>query len=350
MTAWLSLPVVPPGPSRRAGSVSALLLAALLAASGPASPAGMPREVASFGSNPGNLRMFGYLPEGTAPGAALIVVLHGCKQSAAAFARDGGWIALADRLKAGLLLPEQKGLAAQFHDIYVHPWFVNMFGANNQNGCFNWFAPEENARGKGEAASIVQMIETMITQHSLDRSRVYIAGFSAGGAMAAAMLAAYPEAFAGGAIVAGVPVGCARTTVGALRCMAPGSDKPAEEWRAAVAIASGSKGPYPAVTIWHGDADNRVSPVNLRELTEQWTTVHGLPAKPSRTERSGKITRARYDDAQGRTVVESVVVRGLTHRFPADAAGACGQAGDFVADAGICAARDVARFWGLTGE
>ena len=67
------------------------------------------------------------------------------------------------------------------------------------------------------------MIDAMIARHSVDRSRVYVVGLSAGGAMAAAMLAAYPERFAGGAIVAGVPYGCANTVDEALRCMNPGS-------------------------------------------------------------------------------------------------------------------------------
>jgi poly(3-hydroxybutyrate) depolymerase len=58
-----------------------------------------PTEQAAFGSNPGNLRMFSYVPAGLAPGAPLIVVLHGCKQKAATFARDAGWLALADRAK-----------------------------------------------------------------------------------------------------------------------------------------------------------------------------------------------------------------------------------------------------------
>jgi poly(3-hydroxybutyrate) depolymerase len=69
-----------------------------------------PREETEFGSNPGNLRMFSYVPESINPAAPLIVVLHGCKQKAPTFASDAGWLALADRTKVLLLLPEQKGL------------------------------------------------------------------------------------------------------------------------------------------------------------------------------------------------------------------------------------------------
>jgi len=73
---------------------------------------------------------------------------------------------------------------------------VALFGANNQNACFNWFEPEDTARDRGEALSIRQMIDAMVARHFVDPSRVYIVGLSAGGAMTAAMLAAYPERFA----------------------------------------------------------------------------------------------------------------------------------------------------------
>jgi len=114
---------------------AALLIIVTLAAADAAEP----REETGFGSNPGNLRMFSYVPAGTPPAAPLIVVLHGCKQRAATFARDAGWLELADSSKFALLLPEQKGLPSFFYDLYVFPWAVAWFGANNQNACFNWF-------------------------------------------------------------------------------------------------------------------------------------------------------------------------------------------------------------------
>jgi poly(hydroxyalkanoate) depolymerase family esterase len=107
-------------------------------------------------------------------------VLHGCKQKAAMFASDAGWLALADRYRLALLLPEQKGLPSYFQDVYVFPWVVALWGANNQNACFNWFQPEDTARDRGEALSIRQMIDAMIARHSVDRSRVYVVGLSAG--------------------------------------------------------------------------------------------------------------------------------------------------------------------------
>lgn len=345
MVAPFRLNVVAFGRRIRCALIAALFTAATLAGASAAEP----RPERDFGSNPGNLRMFSYIPEGLSAGAPLIVVLHGCKQKAVSFARDAGWLALADRAKVALLLPEQKGLPRYLYDVYVFPWVVTLFGANNQNACFNWFVPEDTTRDQGEALSIRQMIDTMIERHAVDRARVYIVGLSAGGAMASAMLAGYPERFASGAIVAGVPYGCADTVTEALLCMNPGVDRTPVEWRHAVTEAADGGVHVLPVSIWHGDADMRVVPLNRQELVEQWTAVNGIPATPARSERNGPLTREVYVDGTGVTRVESVLVERLAHAFPirTDGGSSCGQPGDFVADVGICAAAEIARFWGL---
>src|SRR6266852_6978099 len=89
------------------------------------------QEVDGFGSNPGNLRMFGYLPSRLEANPALVVVLHGCTQSAAGYDHGAGWSTLADRYGFALLLPEQQR-------------------SNNPNGCFNWFQSGDIERGRGE--------------------------------------------------------------------------------------------------------------------------------------------------------------------------------------------------------
>ena len=142
-------------------------------------------EVHGFGSNPGALRMFKYVPERPEP--ALVVVLHGCTQTAASYDFGAGWSTLADRYGFVLLLPQQQP-------------------ANNPNKCFNWFLADDIERGKGEALSIRQMVEAMIRDHGIDRRRVFVTGLSAGGAMTSVMLATYPEIFAAGAVIAGLAV------------------------------------------------------------------------------------------------------------------------------------------------
>jgi len=312
-----------------------------------------PLEETGFGSNPGNLRMFSYAPPGIKTPTPLVVVLHGCKQKAATFARDAGWLDLAESAKVTLLLPEQKGLNPFWYDVAWAAPFVAFLGANNQNACFNWFEPGDTARDRGEALSIVQMVDAMIAKYPVDRSRVYIVGLSAGGAMTAAMLAAYPERFAGGAIVAGVPYGCANNVARALHCMNPGIDRKPEEWLATLGASSAGSVRYAPVSIWHGDADERVVPRNRGELVEQWTAAHGLTgASPKDVGTNEILTREIYADADGIAKVESVLVKGLGHAFPIQVGGVspCGRSGDFVVDAKVCSAREIARFWGLTGN
>src|ERR1700750_1238090 len=104
------------------------------------------REIFGFGSNPGNLRMFVYRPPTLADNPALVVVLHGCTQTAAGYDLGAGWSTLARRYGFVLLMPEQTA-------------------SNNANTCFNWFNPEDIARGGGEALSIRQMIARMVGDH-----------------------------------------------------------------------------------------------------------------------------------------------------------------------------------------
>src|SRR3954454_7877039 len=202
-----------------------------------AHPSGAPThltELTGFGSNPGGLRMFTYVPKNLGHAPGLVVVLHGCTQSATSYDLGAGWSALAERHGFVLLLPEQTT-------------------ANNPKTCFNWFLPEDTQRDRGEALSIRQMIEKTIGAHGIDRRRVYIPGLSAGGAMTAAMLATYPEVFAAGAIIAGLPYGTAANVSEAFESMFQGRQRSAKDWGDAVRGTSKHGGPWPRVSIWHGD-------------------------------------------------------------------------------------------------
>ena len=239
---------------------------ALVAAARVQAPASAPvlhgvERVSGFGSNPGNLRMFTYTPSQLAPNPGLVVVLHGCTQTAAAYAHGAGWLTLADRYGFALLLPEQQM-------------------SNNQNGCFNWFLPGDTRRGGGEALSIRQMIENMVIENKIDRRRVFITGLSAGGAMTSVMLACYPEVFAAGAIIAGLPYGAARNVQQAFECMFQSPPRSAREWGDLVRAATPYRGPWPRISVWHGTSDKMVVPSNAREILKQWTDVHGLSATP----------------------------------------------------------------------
>jgi poly(3-hydroxybutyrate) depolymerase len=110
--------------------------------------------------------------------------------------------------------------------------------ANNPHRCFNWFLADDIERDKGEALSIRQMVEAMIRDHDIDRRQVFVAGLSAGGAMTSVMLATYPETFAGGGIVAGLPYGTAASMKEALDCMSKARDRSPREWGDLVRAAS----------------------------------------------------------------------------------------------------------------
>ena len=97
-------------------------------------------QVTSFGSNPGNLNMYSYRPDGLASGAPLVVAMHGCTQTANDYFTNSGWRKYADLWRFALVLPEQKS-------------------ANNSSTCFNWFEPGDLARGAGEPLSIKQMVD-----------------------------------------------------------------------------------------------------------------------------------------------------------------------------------------------
>lgn len=289
------------------------------------------QEVTDFGSNPGNLRMFTYLPAGLPANSPLIVALHGCKQSASAYDDETGWAEIADRSKSALLLPEQQSV-------------------NNPTMCFNWFSAEDSARGEGEALSIKQMIDRMKEEHALDSSRIFVTGLSAGGAMTSVMLAAYPEVFAGGAILAGVPYGCATNLFEAFGCMNPGRNLTPADWGGLVRNASSHHGPWPRVSIWQGSEDQTVAPMNAGELVDQWTDVHGIDTDPDGQDSVNGHEHEVFKDAQGLVRVESYTISGMKHGmpiWPGSGGERCGTPGQWIVDAGICSSYHIARFWGL---
>jgi poly(hydroxyalkanoate) depolymerase family esterase len=276
--------------------------------------------------------MFAYVPEGLPNGAPLVVALHGCDQNAAEYDRGSGWSVLADRLGFAVVYPEQQP-------------------ANNPKNCFSWFLPGDTTRDLGEARSIRQMIEHAIATFGVDKRRVYVTGLSAGGAMASTMLATYPEVFAGGAIIAGLPFGAARSVQQAFDAMFTEQTHAPDILGDRVRSASRHRGPWPKISIWHGSADPIVKPSNCEEIIRQWTDVHGLPATPSFEETiGGHTTRRVWSDANGDAQIEAFLIDGMAHGVPlASTLGKnnCGAIGPFFFDAGISSTHHIAKFWRL---
>lgn len=306
-------------------------------------------EVTGFGSNPGSLRMFKYVPDTLPASPALVVALHGCTQSAKDYDDEPGWSGLADKWGFVLLLPQQEEL-------------------NHPNLCFSWFNGDEpldfwwpgtdQDRDQGQPLSIKQMIDKVVADHGIDTRRIYVTGLSAGGAMTAVMLATYPEVFAGGAIVAGVPYKCTRNSWEAVTNCGVDLDKEGQvpiknltpaQWGKRVRDATGYAGPWPKVSIWQGTADTTVNPNNARELVDQWTNVHGISRTPVTNKVKG-FSHEMYKDAGGKLLVERYVITGMGHATPVDpgpAADQCGVKGEYTKAVGICSSYYIGKFWGL---
>jgi poly(hydroxyalkanoate) depolymerase family esterase len=285
-------------------------------------------ELEKFGSNPGALAARTYIPEGLAPGAALVVVLHGCTQNASVYDRGSGWSDLADRHGFAVLFPEQTR-------------------ANNHNLCFNWYQPGDARRGRGEAASIAQMVRTLTKTHGLDADRVFVNGLSAGGAMTSVMLACYPELFAGGAIIAGLAFGIAENVPEALERMR-GQGMPSRRALASrMTNAADHQGKWPTLSVWHGTADSIVSNANAGVIIDQWRDRVGLGDAEGKVDTVDGQQRTSWRDKNGRALVERYDIKGMGHGTPLGD-GECGQAGPHMLEVGICSTRRIAESWGLT--
>jgi poly(hydroxyalkanoate) depolymerase family esterase len=291
--------------------------------------AGRLDDLTGFGTNPGELDCRIFVPNAKPSG--LVVVLHGCTQNASVYDQGSGWTKLAERHGFAVLYPQQRR-------------------ANNPNLCFNWYVPADARRDCGEAQSINQMVKHTANRFGLDRSRTFVTGLSAGGAMTAVMLACYPELFAGGAIIAGLPFATASTLPHALARMRGQGTPHRRELAARARAAAPIGGSAPSLSVWHGTADTVVDPANATALVHQWRDLHGLGEVEGRVDTVSGHRREVWVDREGRSVVERYDIRGMGHGTPLNVqdSEACGRAGPHMLDAGICSTRHIATLWGLT--
>lgn len=198
-----------------------------------------------------------YVPPGAAAGAPmpLVLMLHGCTQNPEDFATGTGMNAAAAPAIALVLYPEQPHSA-------------------NPNGCWNWFRPGDQHRGSGEPALLVAMVQDVMARHAVDTQRVYVAGLSAGGAMAALLGREYPDLFAAVGVHSGLQAGAAHNVMGALSAMKNGA-KPGATTQP---TASTPTLPPPPTIVFHGDADPTVHAHNGEQLIQ--ATLSALASAP----------------------------------------------------------------------
>ena len=251
--------------------------------------------------------------------APLVCMLHGCTQDAASFAAATRMNDAADRHGFVVVYPQQER-------------------ARNPQACWNWFSPPHQARGAGEPAAIATVVRELIGTTSdcaIDARRVYVAGLSAGGAMAAIMAATYPDLFAAVAVHSGLAYGSATGVRAAFTAMARGGGDPAARGRAAHTAMGEHARPVPSLVV-HGTADATVAPVNGDQVLEQSMTANRLAApercafdltRPTdttrgRVEGGHRYERSRWIDRRGALMHERLRVDGMGHAWSGGPSGA----------------------------
>jgi poly(hydroxyalkanoate) depolymerase family esterase len=247
-----------------------------------------------------------YVPARRAAHPPLIVMLHGCTQTAEDFATGTRMNSLAEAVGALVLYPVQVSAA-------------------NAQRCWNWFNPADQKAGQGEPAVIAGMTRQVIAKYGCDPARVFVAGLSAGGAAAAVLGAAYPQLYAAIGVHSGLACGAASDVMSAFGAMRQGR---AGQGRIAV----------PAI-VFHGDRDSTVNVANAGEVAAQ---VAGQAA--GRTEQGqipGGLAYTRtIQPASGRTQVEQWIVHGAGHAWSGGSA-----EGTYTEPAGPDASAEMLRFF-----
>ncbi len=250
----------------------------------------------SFAGAAGKLAYKLYLPAGYDTNAArtypLVVMLHGCTQSPDDFAAGTRMNALADQHGLLVAYPAQSANA-------------------NGSKCWNWFRPQDQARGAGEPALIAGMTSQVLAESRADAARVYVAGLSAGAAMAVVLGRTYPERYAAVGAHSGLPYAAASDVGSAFAAMKSGAKR--------VQVTPSSHSLVPTI-VFHGDRDATVSQTNAAAIVAQATSADSAgvraTSRDTGTASGGRgYSRTEYRDASGKVVVEDWRVHGGGHAW-----------------------------------
>jgi len=269
-----------------------------------------------FSNTAGRRRYKLYIPSQptTAP-RPLIVMLHGCTQNPDDFALGTGMNRLAEEANCLVLYPEQDS-------------------ASNRTQCWNWFESGHQARDAGEPGIIAGLTRQIVKEHGADPAQVFVAGMSAGGAMAAVLGAEYPDLFAAVGVHSGLPAGSGRDMITGLQAM----KKPAKGRTLRESVP---------VIVFHGSTDHVVTPANGDAVLQQYVGAHaGLHATPLSVRHDDaahggrRCRRSVWRDDAGRAMAEQWVVQGAGHAWAGGNA-----AGSHTDAAGPSASKEMLRFF-----
>lgn len=313
------------GPMPSAGGGSETQLAALSGLMARFQPQGQPSgalvelpDGARFGENSfscaaGTRRYRTYVPASAQEGATgLVVMLHGCTQTPEDFAAGTGMNALAEHHRFVVVYPQQSR-------------------GDNAQSCWNWFSRGDQKRDRGEPAILAGLTREVIARHAIPEDSVFVAGLSAGAAMAVILGGTYPELFKAVGAHSGLPAGAAKDVPSAFAAMA-GRE-----------TASAPRATATRTIVFHGDADATVHPSNGEGIVRQ--AFGDGPGQSLQTEDAGTMGGRSYrrcttQDADGTTAVEHWVVEGLGHAWSG------GQsAGSYTDPQGPDASAEMVRFF-----
>jgi len=258
-----------------------------------------------------------YLPASVQRPRGLIVMLHGCKQDPDDFAVGTNMNAIAEIHGLAVVYPGQTGTA-------------------NPSSCWNWFRPSDQARGTGEPSIIAGITREIAAEFSLERDQVFVAGLSAGGAMAAVMGEVYPDLYSAVGVHSGLPCGAASDVVTAFSAMRGDAcvGNPTAE--------RGNSGQRVRTIVFQGDADQTVHPVNADRIVAAVSADH-LSAWTERTGRSPggrEFVCSLLAAGDGTPVVEYWRIKGAGHAWSGGS-----PEGSYTDPAGPDASAEMVRFF-----
>lgn len=254
----------------------------------------------------------------------LIIMLHGCKQSAEDFAAGTRMNALGEQYGCFIAYPEQPRSA-------------------NASKCWNWFSPRHQHRGRGEPSIIAGITRQIMQDYAIDKFRVYVAGLSAGGAATAVLASTYPDLYAAVGVHSGLARGAARNVPSAFSAMRDGLAVITNEPSLTPGLA-GARSMVPMI-IFHGDKDGTVHPRNSDQIIEQaqlggGLTRHGSTRRGGRKKGDRHYTRTLYLNGQRKSILELWVVHESGHAWSGGS-----EAGSYTDPLGPDASREMVRFF-----
>jgi len=294
-------------------------------------------QITEFGINKGNLEMYVYKPTNNDLQVPLVVVLHGCVQTANEIAEQSGWNTLADSNNFMVIYPQQKV-------------------ENNLNKCFNWYSTIDNLKNDGESETIMEMIQYALKNYDVDSSKIFVTGISAGGAMTNVLMANYPNLFDSGAVLSGIPFKAANDLVTAYAAMQGKIEKTNEEWAATISENNPDyEGEYPRVAIFHGIDDAFVNVKNSEIIEIQWKGVHKINSEQTIVPNfngNSDITKTAYFKNNCLVIVK-YEINNLGHAMAVDPGTEKQQGGNiarFAVDKNFHSTYWAANFFGLIND